>query len=247
MRRSWRGRGPAHQAGKRRGEGRISEQVLAAHVARQQDRDLVEEQEPALDPAAFVGRPIRLRVVVGRLLRTAGLVHSSIIPFRRIRRAIGGPQRNHSRAICRSLQPVERALERLAVATDDEVRIRVSELVRRELRPIAADDVEAVRREVPQRVPVLGDVRDPESIRALGSERAVNEVLGHPDPGNPDRGAPPPAPDQATDARGTHQALHALAPEALAVGEHELDVDARRPIDATEPLVDLGDPYACRA
>src|SRR5215217_2220924 len=100
------------------------------------------------------------------------------------------------------------------------------------------------RRQVEPALPgsEVGDVRDPKTVGAVGSERAVDEVLADADPGNTDRGASAPAPDQAADARGSHQTLHALAPEPLAIGEHQLGVDARRPIDAPEPLMDLGDP-----
>jgi hypothetical protein len=88
----------------------------------------------------------------------------------------------------------------------------------------------------------VGDVRDPEPVQALSGERAVDEVFADADPGHADRRAPAPAPDQAADLGLAHQALHALAPDTLAVGEHELGVDARGPVDAAELLVDLGDP-----
>ena len=61
-------------------------------------------------------------------------------------------------------------------------------------------------------------------VRAIGSERAVNEVLDHPDPGNADRRASAPPPDQAADASRAHQPLHALAADTLAIAKHELSV-----------------------
>ena len=46
------------------------------------------------------------------------------------------------------LEPIEGALERLAVAADHEVWVGVPKLIRGELGPVAAHDVEEVRGEV---------------------------------------------------------------------------------------------------
>jgi hypothetical protein len=89
--------------------------------------------------------------------------------------------------------------------------------------------------------PEVGDVGDPESVRAVGSERPVDEVLTRPDAWHPNRGAAPLAGDQAAQASLAHQSLDPLTPDSLAVGEPELGVNPGRSVDAAVRRVDLLD------
>ena len=100
------------------------------------------------------------------------------------------------------------------------------------------------RRQVEPALPgsEIGDVRDPEPVRTVGGERAVDEVLADADPRHADRGAAAPAPDQAADAqRRASAARHACARRARrrrGPARH----GCAATIDAAEALVDLGDP-----
>ena len=72
-------------------QGRVSDDVPAVHVLRQQDRDLVEEQQKVLDPATLAGEPVRLWVVVGDLGRNRRRFHGPMIGRRGQRApAVGG-------------------------------------------------------------------------------------------------------------------------------------------------------------
>ena len=68
--------------------------------------------------------------------------------------------------------------------------------------------------------PQVGDVGDPQPVGRRGEERAVDEVLADPHTGHPDRCLAALASDQPRQAGLAHQALHALAPDPLAVAEH---------------------------
>jgi hypothetical protein len=57
---------------------------------------------------------------------------------------------HNARPIGGALEPIQSALEGLAIATDHEVRIGAAKLVSGKLRAVAADDVKEVRGEVPQ-------------------------------------------------------------------------------------------------
>jgi hypothetical protein len=87
----------------------------------------------------------------------------------------------------------------------------------------------------------VGDVGDPDPVGRRRGEVAVDEVLADANPGDPDRGAPALAADHPADGGLAHQALHALASDALAVAEHQLGMNPGRPVDLTIGLVDLTD------
>ncbi len=78
-------------------------------------------------------------------------------------------------------------------------------------------------------------------VRRRRHERAIDEVVAHPDARDADRRLAALLGPQPGDPGLAHEALDALAAHALAVAEHELGMDARRPIDAAVGGVDLAD------
>lgn len=87
------------------------------------------------------------------------------------------------------------------------------------------------------------DVADPEAIRLGAGEGAIDQIRRR----GPGRiaggGARAAAPaGRAEDAALCHEARDALSADADAVGQAQLGVDARRPVDPEHPVVDLADP-----
>jgi hypothetical protein len=87
----------------------------------------------------------------------------------------------------------------------------------------------------------IGDVSDPQPVRASGLKVALDEVGRRSDAGHADRGLAATAADQAADLGLAHQALDALAadPDALVA---QLGVHPRGAVGAASALVDLPDP-----
>jgi hypothetical protein len=87
----------------------------------------------------------------------------------------------------------------------------------------------------------VGDVRDPQHVRALGPELALDQVSRRRDPRDPDRRAPPlPGPDTRDTGR-FHQPGDSLAPDPDVVLHPQLGVDPWRPIDPAALVVELLD------
>jgi hypothetical protein len=88
---------------------------------------------------------------------------------------------------------------------------------------------------------VLGDVHDPEPVRALGIEGSVDEVVTGLGRRVPAGAAPTPATVDAGHAGLAHQALDPLAGAAGGEAEAELGVHPRGPIGASAHPVDVDD------
>jgi hypothetical protein len=99
----------------------------------------------------------------------------------------------------------------------------------------------ATRYSQPSQVLRYGDVGDPQPVGRRRQKRAVDEVLADPDAGHPDRRLAAPTRLQAGQAGRPHEPFHALAAQALAVGQDELGVDPRAAVDAAIYPVDLAD------
>jgi len=88
----------------------------------------------------------------------------------------------------------------------------------------------------------IGDVSDPQHVRAIGAELPLDQIARGRDPRDPDRGAPPLAGPDAGDTSGFHQPRDPLAPHADVVLEPELGMDPRRAVHASALSMDLADP-----
>ena len=98
-------------------------------------------------------------------------------------------------------------------------------------------------REVPEPLPGrdVGDVRRPRQVRAIGAEVALDQVGRHAQPREADGGAPALARHHPGDTGRLHQPLHALSPDADAMLQAQLGVDAPRAVGAVRSGVDLLD------
>jgi len=110
-----------------------------------------------------------------------------------------------------------------------------------------ADDPSAIGvldgREIQPALPraQIGDVGDPEHVRACRAEVALDEVIGDTDSGDADRRAPAALGDQARETGFAHQPLDPFAPDLDVVTEAQLGVHARGAVDAPVVAVDLAD------
>jgi hypothetical protein len=106
-----------------------------------------------------------------------------------------------------------------------------------------ADDPAAVevlhRDEVEPALPgaQVGDVGDPAAVRCAGGEVAVEEIIGDPHAGHPDRCCAPFLCDQAGEPGLAHQPLDALTADPFAVVEDEVGPDPRRAVHLAPLLV----------
>src|SRR5829696_6698170 len=89
--------------------------------------------------------------------------------------------------------------------------------------------------------PQVGDVRDPQHVRSVGSEVALDEVRGGLDAGHADRRPPPLTRLDPRDTGGFHQAGDALAPDPDPVLEAQLGMDPGRAVNTSARVVDLLD------
>src|SRR5215217_6094241 len=88
----------------------------------------------------------------------------------------------------------------------------------------------------------IRDVRDPALVGSGGTEVPIEQVVGDANPWDPNRGRLPLLLLQARQAGLAHEALDALAADPLAVVEHEVRPDPRRPIDPAAQREQLSDP-----
>src|SRR5206468_6025216 len=88
----------------------------------------------------------------------------------------------------------------------------------------------------------VGDVGDPAAVRCAGGEVAIEQIVGDPDAGHPDRRRTPPLGDQPGEARLAHQPLDAFAADPLAVVDDQVGPDPRRAVHAAALAVELPDP-----